>query len=137
MSLDADETDEPSASIRIPPSSAYLATVRAFVGAIGRHCACSEEAVEDLRLATTEACAQAIEDGVATDGIDVRAWVLGDRLRMEVEPAGAIGSRSTDRDSDAPPDVRRALITALDPEATFADAGGHLVVRLSVPADGR
>ena len=44
-------------SIRIPPGTAHVASVRAFVGAVGRSTGCSEEAVDDL-------CAKAGELGL-------------------------------------------------------------------------
>ncbi len=59
-------------SMHIPPDTRHVAAIRSFVGAVGRAAGCSQETIEDLRLAATEACAQALEQAAAPDGIDVR-----------------------------------------------------------------
>jgi anti-sigma regulatory factor (Ser/Thr protein kinase) len=109
-------------AIRIPPDAAHVAAVRAFVGAVGRQIGCSEDAIDDLRLVATEACAQAIEDGAAFDGIEVRTVVDGQRLVLEIEPTGAFERSPVGLDGASGVSTRRALIEGLFPEAEF-DAG--------------
>lgn len=120
-----------SQTIHIPPAAAHVASIRAFVGAIGRHVGCSAESIDDLRLAATEACAQALEEDTAADGIEVRTSFGGGRLVLEVEPCGAF---EPSPELDGTWGVsRRALIEGLFPEAEFERGGGRGLLRLTVP----
>jgi anti-sigma regulatory factor (Ser/Thr protein kinase) len=121
-------------SIRIPPDAAHVASIRVFVGAVARLVGYSEEVIEDLRLVATEAAAQAIEEGVAADGIELRAWLDGPRLTIEIEPSGTFPP-SADGERLAPTTERRALIEALFPDAAFEAGGGPSLLRVSVPDD--
>jgi Histidine kinase-like ATPase domain len=115
-------------SIRFPPRTGHVASVRAFVGAVGRSTGCSEEAVDDLRLVATEACAQAIEQDEPPAVIEVRSLVDGARLLVEIEPCGRFDGapEGLDEVSGA---TRRALIEGLFPDAEFDDQ----VLRVVVP----
>ena len=121
-------------SIRIPPDAAHVAAVRAFVGAVGRQVGCSEESIDDLRLVATEACAQAIEDGAAGGGIEVRTLLSDRRLVLEIEPSGAF-ERALDGLNGAGVSTRRALIEGLFPEAEFDAGSGVLRVGASAQDD--
>ena len=111
-------------SIRIPPDAAQVAAVRAFVGAVGRQVGCSEESIDDLRLVATEACAQALEEDAAGEGIEVRTTLdEGGRLVLEIEPIGAFERAPEGLDgASGGRSTRRALIEGLFPDAEF-DAG--------------
>jgi anti-sigma regulatory factor (Ser/Thr protein kinase) len=122
-------------SIRIPPATVHVASVRAFVGAVARQVGYSEEVIEDLRLVASEAAAQALEEGVADDGIELRAWLAGPRLTVEIEPSGAFAP-ATGGGHPAQTTERRALIEALFPDAEFETRDDRSLLRLSVP-DGR
>lgn len=122
-------------SIRIPPDAAQVAAVRAFVGAVGRQVGCSEESIDDLRLVATEACAQAIEDGAALDGIEVRTLVEDRRLVLEIEPAGTFDRSAEGLDVTTGLATRRALIEGLFPEAEFDAGSGVLRVDASAQDD--
>ena len=115
-------------SIRIPPDAAQVAAVRAFVGAVGRQAGCSEETIDDLRLVATEACAQAIEEGAARGGIEVRTVLEERRLVLEIEPTGAFEGSSVTLDGATGASTRRALIEGLFPEAEFDPDAGLLRV---------
>ena len=115
-------------SIRIPPGTAHVASVRAFVGAVGRSTGCSEEAVDDLRLVATEACAQAIEQD-APAVIEVRSLVDGGRLLVEIEPCGRFDGAPEGLDGVSGRATRRGLIEGLFPDAEFDDQ----VLRVVVP----
>ncbi|HZN43220.1 MAG TPA: ATP-binding protein [Actinomycetota bacterium] len=122
-------------SIRIPPDTAHVSSVRVFVGAVARQMGCSEEVIEDLRLVASEAAAQAIEEGVAAEGIELRAWLEGPRLTIEIEPSGLF-SPSIDGERPAQTTERRALIEALFPDAAFEARGdGRSLLRVRVPDD--
>lgn len=119
-------------AIRIPPDSAHVAAVRAFVGAVGRQAGCSEEAIDDLRLVATEACAQAIEEDAAPEGIEVRTSMEGRRLVLEIHPSGSFEGPPEGLDGLAGTSTRRALIEGLFPNAEFDE--GNRVLRLSAVA---
>ena len=122
-------------SIRIPPDAAHVAAVRAFVGAVGRQVGCSEESIDDLRLVATEACAQAIEDGAARDGIEVRTVLEDRRLVLEIEPAGSFERSPEGLDGAAGASTRRALIEGLFPGAEFDTDTGLLRVHAMAQDD--
>ena len=125
-----DRTPTEHLSIRIPPGTAHVASVRAFVGALGRSIGCSEEAVDDLRLVATEACAQAIEEDAPGDGIEVRSMVDGNRLLLEIEPCGRFELAPEGLDGVSGRSTRRALIEGLFPDAEFDR--GREILRVTV-----
>jgi anti-sigma regulatory factor (Ser/Thr protein kinase) len=116
-------------SIRIPPRTAHVASIRAFVGAVGRTTGCSEESVDDLRLVATEACAQAIEQDAPPAVIEVRSLVDGGRLLVEIEPCGRFDRAPEGLEGSSGRATRRALIEGLFPDAEFDDQ----VLRVAVP----
>lgn len=116
-------------SMHIPSETAHVASMRAFVGALGRHSGCSDETIEDLRLAVTEACGQTLEQGAAPQGIVLRTSVHGERLTVEIEPTGSF--ERAGRESEVV--GRWALIKALFPDAALEDAGGSAVLRFAAP----
>ena len=118
-------------AIRIPPGTAHVASVRAFVGAVGRRLGCSEETIDDLRLVATEACAQAIEERVADDGVEVRTSSDDHRLLLEIEPSGSFDRPPDGLDGFAGRSTRRALIEGLFPDAEFNRE--RAVLRIAVP----
>jgi Histidine kinase-like ATPase domain len=118
-------------TIRIPPGTAHVASVRAFVGAVGRRLGCSEETIDDLRLAATEACAQAIEERVADDGVEVRTLSDDHRLFLEIDPSGSFDRPPDGLDGSTGSATRRALIEGLFPDAEFDRE--HAVLRIAVP----
>jgi hypothetical protein len=118
-------------AIRIPPGTAHVASVRAFVGAVGRRLGCSQETIDDLRLAATEACAQAIEERVAGDGVEVRTLSNDHRLFLEIYPSGSFDRPPDGLDGLAGRSTRRALIEGLFPDAEFDRE--HAVLRIAVP----
>jgi serine/threonine-protein kinase RsbW len=74
--------------LEIPTGPEYLSMARLFVVALARHFGSDEEAVEDARLAVSEACTSAIRWKDASgrhDPVTVRAAKLDGRLRFEVE----------------------------------------------------
>ncbi len=106
--------------------------MRSFVGAIGRSAGCPQETIDDLRLAVTEACGEALEQGASPDGIDLRIWLEGDRLMIEIEPVGTFERD----DEDSSEGVRRwALIQALFPDAARHDRDGGGVLRFTAASD--
>ena len=60
-------------TLAIPADPAYVGTVRYFAATIARHEGLPEELIDDLRLAVSEACAEAID--CRGDRIDPRGLV--------------------------------------------------------------
>lgn len=118
-------------ALHIPPDTTHVASARVFVGAIGRHVGCSEETVEDLRLAVTEACEQALQQDAAPTGIDLRTSFDGERLMVEIEPCGSFERAGRDGVEVV---GRWALIRALFPDAAIDVRDGSAVLRLAAPA---
>lgn len=126
-------------TIRIPAAAEHIAVVRAFIGAVGRHFGCSEETVEDLRLAATETCAQALEEGTAVEGFEVKASFDDGSFVLEIEPAARFVSFDERVDPLDPSsgDRRRNLISALFPDVVVsAPDGASTTLRLRTPCDG-
>ena len=119
-------------SMHVPPDTRHVAAIRSFVGAVGRAAGCSQETIEDLRLAATEACAQALEQAAAPDGIDLRIRHEEGRLLVEIAPVGAADPRP---DDEAEGIGRWALIRALFPDAERLVRGDEGVLRFTVATD--
>jgi hypothetical protein len=70
-------------SLSVPARPEYLATARLFAASVGRLLGSSEEQVEDLRLAVSEACTQAIAGG-STDRVTVELVPAGGSVTVQV-----------------------------------------------------
>src|SRR4029078_3048451 len=98
--------------LEVPARSDHLGTARAFAAAVARHYDVDAEVVDDLKIAISEACVDALAD---TDPVRVRAEDLGRSLRFEVVSPRREGGTGDDRPAldelGAP--ARLALIPAL------------------------
>jgi anti-sigma regulatory factor (Ser/Thr protein kinase) len=119
-------------SITISADPAHVGTVRFFAAAVARHAGLEEELTDDLRLAVSEACAEAMEAGV-TGSI---------RVALSLEPGGIaveVTSGSTRPEGGAPgPEGselvlmnRLQLIRALFPDAESDQGRGTKVLRFT------
>jgi len=125
-------------SLDIPAHAAHLATARGFVGSVARHFGCPEESVEDLRLAVTEICTEALEGDASLDGIDLRAWADHGSLILEIAPRRGSGALGPPERSDADSvERRRALVSALFPDVETLERDGSPVARISAPCSER
>ena len=82
----------PSVSLEIPPRSPYVGVVRLAVAALARTAGLSEEAVEDLRIAVSEACANAViaNEEAGSDEAVVVEWQEDERrLQVNVGDRGS------------------------------------------------
>jgi len=119
-------------ALAIPADPAYVGTARYFAATIARHQGLPEGLIDDLRLAVSEACAEAIEVGVSgsirvalslePEGIDVE--VTSGSIQAQGEPHGPDGRV---------PIYRLQLIRALFPDAETDLGHGIRVVRFTVP----
>ena len=122
-------------SLTIPADPACVGTVRYFAATIARHAGLSEELIDDLRLAVSEACAEAIEEGV-TGSIRVDLSLEAEGIVVQVispsiEPGGAV-----DGSEQLLPIQRLQLIRALFSDAEAEQSPGMRVVRFTVPHAG-
>jgi len=119
-------------SLAFPADPAYVGTVRLFVATLARHAGLQEELTDDLRLAVSEACAEAMEAG-ATGSIRVALTLGSGGIAVEVASASAQPERGTPgpEGSELVPIHRLQLIRALFPDAVSDQSRGDRVVRFT------
>ena len=81
----------PDVSLEIPPRSPYVGVVRLTVAALARTAGLDEEVVEDLRIAVSEACANAVlanEEAGSDEAVVVDWFQEADRLIIRVGDRG-------------------------------------------------
>ena len=89
-----------SVEIQIPPSPEYVGVVRLALGSLARTSGMDEESIDDLRIAISEACTNAVvaaEDGGCAEPITV-AWEMGETA-LAVSIAG-VRRGDAERDVD-------------------------------------
>lgn len=125
-------------TLEIPRDPAFVATARMFASSLARHYEVDEDAVEDVKLAISEACKRALAASQPNDPVLVSAARDNGRLVFEVTQ-GDLAPVPDDRDTTSSSDEELAaglsleLITALFEDATVtSDASGQPLVRFSV-----
>lgn len=72
--------------LTLRPEARYVSTARAFAASIARHFRCDEERVQDLKVAVSEACSNAIKAHLRADvAAPVRLVVRWERSRLLCE----------------------------------------------------
>ncbi len=131
----------PVVEIDIPPRSPYVGVVRLAISSLARATGLGEEAVDDLKIAVSEACANAVlahEESAVTDSVRI-TWSDGaDRIEVDVDQA--VPTDATARAEDSQGFSSRlvlsgALLDSLVDEVRYSERpeGGtrtHLVVAL-------
>ena len=129
--------------IEIPPRSPYVGVVRLAISSLARAAGLGEEAVDDLKIAVSEACANAVlahQEGGVEESVTIR-WSGGeDRIEIEVDQAAPTDATATTEDSQGFSSrlvLSSALLDSLVDEVRYSERPGggtriHLVV--SVPA---
>ena len=77
----------PAIEITIPPRSVYVAVVRLAVASLARNAGLDEDRVDDLRIAVSEACTNAVlahEEAGTQDAVAIRWEDEDDRLVVDV-----------------------------------------------------
>jgi serine/threonine-protein kinase RsbW len=77
--------------LEIPPGSAYVAIVRLAIAALARGAGLEEEEVEELKIALSEACTNAVlvhEEASIPDPVTIRWIEEADRFVVEVNDHG-------------------------------------------------
>jgi anti-sigma regulatory factor (Ser/Thr protein kinase) len=116
-----------SLTLRVSADPALLTTARLFAAGAARLAGCSDETVEDVRIAVSEACTRAVRDtGTRGEHVSVEALIDGAGLEVVViSPAG--GATAIDDDV-------RDLVPALFEGAEETESDGTRVVRFRAPA---
>jgi serine/threonine-protein kinase RsbW len=121
-------------SLELPPEPISIGTARLFSATVARFFGCAEEAVEDLKLAVSEACTAAIRANEAA-GRRVSVSIEGG-MRLLTFAVGDGGSAAQIGEDEVPLPAAE-LIRALFPEVeVVANARGGQDVRFSVPTAG-
>lgn len=114
-------------SLEVPLDAAHILTVRLFAGGVARSLELDAEVAEGLRLTLTEICSEAVERR------------QGGRISIDVLPdvAGArvtVGATGAPKQEPNPVDgsLRRALLEALAPDASFIEENGRSTVTFTV-----
>jgi two-component sensor histidine kinase len=132
---------EPSVvELEIPPGSAYVAIVRLAVAALARGAGLDGDAVEEFKLALSEACTNAVlvhEESSIHEPIEVRWIEESDRLTVEVSDRGPIPGPEKEADQFDSQGfssrllMSRVLLAALADGCEFLPRpGGGTVARL-------
>jgi len=119
-------------ALAIPADPAYIGTVRYFAATIARHEGLPEELIDGLRLAVSEACAEAIDAGV-TGSIRVALSLEPERIDVEVASRSIRPEGEPHGRQGLVPIYRLQLIRALFPDAETGQRHGMTVVRFIVP----
>jgi anti-sigma regulatory factor (Ser/Thr protein kinase) len=77
--------------LELPGRSAYVGVARLVLGALGRAAGLDEDRVDDLKIAASEACANAVyrHDEVGVEAPVTVRWVEhGDRIEVQIADRG-------------------------------------------------
>ncbi|MCE5253142.1 MAG: ATP-binding protein [Actinomycetia bacterium] len=124
-------------AIKVGASTACLAEIRRFVEEVGVEVALDLERIFDLKVAVSEACANAVEHaGCDAMSLDVCARLQARRLTFTVTDTGLFRPPSPRWDRVSSRGLGLPLMVALMDEVTFVRTpGGGTAVSLSVLLD--
>ncbi len=87
----------PIVQLTIPPRSPYVGVVRLAVSSLARRAGIDEETVDDLKIAVSEACANAVLNHEEVDSSDpVEVTWMEDEIQVRIE----VGDRGPTIDPD-------------------------------------
>jgi serine/threonine-protein kinase RsbW len=119
-------------ALTLPSRGEYLGTARSFAAAVARHFSITGEDVEDLKVAISEACVDALESGTP---VLVHAEDEGRVISFVVDaPERAEATGPDPRDELGAP-VRMELIRTLFPDAAIVSVDGRRAIRFSLRVD--
>lgn len=124
--------------LAIPPRAEYVGVVRLAIAALARAAGADEDRVDDLKIAVSEACTNAVlshADAVVDGPISITWREEPERAVVEVLDSGAV--YDPDTRGDEGPGMRLALSVALlrslvDCEIAPRPEGGGMSARLSI-----
>lgn len=131
------EQTVPSVRLEIPPQSAYVAIARLAITSLGRAAGLDEEKLDDLKIAISESCANAVlavqEAGVDAP-IEISFTAAADSLEVVVGHSGPSHEEHAEADSQGFSTQRvmsMALLRSLVDELDLAPReGGGMQARL-------
>jgi serine/threonine-protein kinase RsbW len=126
--------------LEIPPRSVYVGVVRLAVASLARGAGADEETVDDLKIAVSEACANAVLGLERIDADDPIAISFSDDDgKLQLEVADRAPTPDTERDPqdsqgfDSRSTMSLALLESLVDECEITPReGGGTLTRLSV-----
>jgi serine/threonine-protein kinase RsbW len=123
--------------IRVKAETAQLAEIRRFVEEVALEAALDMERAFDLKVAVSEACANAVEHaGCEAVPLEVRARLQARRLTFTITDTGLFHPPSPTRESFHNRGLGLPLMVALMDEVSFTRApGGGTTVSLSMLLD--
>jgi hypothetical protein len=116
-------------SLELPSDATMLSSARLFAAAVAREAGCAEDLLDDVKLAVSEACTEAIRrSGVGDDDrISLRAEVGNGAVTFEVTgPVGQAPAPEDDLD-------HFSLIAALFEDARRHGSDGSSSISFSTP----
>jgi hypothetical protein len=116
--------------LTLPSRADQLGTARSFVAAVARHYEVTGEPVEDLKVAISEACVDAL---VAGAPIQVRAEETDVSVAFEVDAPESARDPAREVLDELGAPARVELIRSLFPDAEVVADGGGRVIRFSLP----
>src|ERR687893_413982 len=140
-----DFLDATRVEIEIPSRSVYVGVVRLALASLARSAGLSEEVVDDLKIAVSEACANAVisnEDAGSDAPVSVTWTEEPERLSVEVGDRGAVYDESSAEAVDSQGFSTRALMSfallrSLVEESEMGPrAGGGMCARLRFRRSG-
>ena len=117
-------------ALTLPSRAEHLGTARSFAAAVARHFAVAGEAVEDLKIAITEACVDALTAG---EPILVRAEDEGRAISFSVDAPDAGEAPGSPAPDELGGIGRIELIRSLFPDAAVVSEDGRRAIRFSLP----
>lgn len=130
-------------TLEVPPDASSIRTARLFASAVARHYGCDESAVEDIKLAISEACTNAVRlhsDVDLNTSVLIRARESEGSLRFEVLDAAAQPEGDHPADDMTPAgglfegSLGLSVVRSLFEDFEISSApGGGTAVRFSVP----
>lgn len=116
-----------------------MATARLFASSVARQVGCSEDSVEELKLAISESCGILVRDSGEGEALHLRLAPEGGRLRVEVLGGEPIPEGSLDAREQTPESFARAtsvdVLRSLFPEVEIAPTSGATRVSFHVPIE--
>jgi anti-sigma regulatory factor (Ser/Thr protein kinase) len=117
-------------ALTLPSRGEYLGTARSFAAAVARHFAITGEEVEDLKVAISEACVDALESGSA---VALHAEDEGRVISFVVDAPERDETIVTEGGDELGAAVRMELIRTLFPDAEVVVVDDRRAIRFSLP----
>ncbi len=98
-----DQRDDPELELTFPPKPEFVSTARHTVAALARLHEAADEVVEDLKLAVSEACTNAVATNTRIgegDPVRLLASVANEEMVIEVLDVGGLDPGLLDRDAE-------------------------------------